>query len=273
MTTRTETTTRFTTSADGTEIAYEVHGTGPALVLVDGAMCQRTMGPSRGLAEALEDSFTVHAYDRRGRGESGPGASAYHPDREVEDLAAVLAAVGGRAHVLGTSSGAVLALRAAAQGAPIDRLVAYEAPFIVTDEREPMSADAASSTRAMVAEGRRSQAVKLFMRSVGMPAPMLAVMPLLPVWRKLTGIAHTLPHDWDLCLEHQQGRPLPAGLYDGSTVPTLVVAGGKSPAYMKSAQHAVAEAVPQGHHAELAGQTHMVKPKVLGPVARDFLLS
>ena len=71
--TTTVTTTRSAVSADGTPIAYDVHGSGPALVLVDGAMCQRTMGSSAGLAEALAPDFAVYAYDRRGRGESGPG--------------------------------------------------------------------------------------------------------------------------------------------------------------------------------------------------------
>src|SRR5690606_13364630 len=127
------------------------------------------------------------------------GATAYHPDRELEDLVAVIEAADGRAHVLGTSSGAALALAAAAQGAPIDRLVAYEAPFIVDDQREPMAADAAARTRTMIADGRRSEAVSYFMRSVGTPAPARAFMRILPVWRKLTGVAHTLPHDWDLC--------------------------------------------------------------------------
>src|SRR3954449_9096410 len=91
--------TRFATSADGTRIAYEVSGAGPALVLVDGALCQRSMGPARPLAKLLAAQFTVHAYDRRGRGESGAGETPYHPDREVEDLAAVVAAAGGHAHV------------------------------------------------------------------------------------------------------------------------------------------------------------------------------
>src|SRR5512141_777808 len=112
---------RFATSADGTEIAYEVSGTGPALVLVDGAMCQRSMGPSRGLSQELSGSFTVHAYDRRGRGDSGPGASPYAVAREVEGLLAVSEVAGGTAHVRGVSSGDGLALEAARQGAPIDR--------------------------------------------------------------------------------------------------------------------------------------------------------
>jgi pimeloyl-ACP methyl ester carboxylesterase len=98
--------TRYAVSADGTRIAYETHGSGPALVIVDGALCQRSMGPSRPLAARLASRFTVHVYDRRGRGESEPGHAAYHPAREVEDLAAVITAAGGHAHVFGASSGA-----------------------------------------------------------------------------------------------------------------------------------------------------------------------
>lgn len=128
-------------------------------------------------------------------------------------------------------------------------------------------------TRTLVAQGRRGQAVRLFMRTVGTPAVMVTLMPFLPVWRKLTGAAHTLPHDWDLCLEHEQGRPLRAGLYDGSAVPTLVVAGGRSPVFMRNAQVAIAEAVPDGRYRELAGQTHMIKPKALAPVVTEFLLT
>src|SRR3954466_9416622 len=101
MTSTLNTTARRTTSADGTEIAYEVHGSGPAVVLVDGALCQRSMGPARGLAKELADRFTAYAYDRRGRGESGPGASPYAVEREVEDLLAVIEAAGGSAHVFG----------------------------------------------------------------------------------------------------------------------------------------------------------------------------
>ncbi|MGH3167053.1 MAG: alpha/beta fold hydrolase, partial [Trebonia sp.] len=105
--------THAAASADGTTIAYEVRGDGPALVLVDGALCRRDMGPSRGFAEALADRFTVYTYDRRGRGESSAGTGSWAVEREVEDLAAVIEAAGGRACLLGTSSGAALALEAA----------------------------------------------------------------------------------------------------------------------------------------------------------------
>jgi pimeloyl-ACP methyl ester carboxylesterase len=267
------TATRFATSADGTRIAYEVHGSGPALVLVDGALCYRAMGPARGLAEQLSDRFTVHAYDRRGRGESGPGESAYHPDREVDDLAAVIEAAGGHAHVFGSSSGAALALTAAQHGVPIDRIVLYEAPFIVDDTHAPNDPELPERLHSLVEGGRRGAAVKLFMRTVGMPRPMIAVMPLMPVWRKLTGVAHTLPHDLTIVIGHEQGRPLPAGLYDAVDSPTLVIAGGKSPEYMRNAQAAIADAVPDGRLETLPGQTHMIKAKVTAPVVAAHLLA
>jgi pimeloyl-ACP methyl ester carboxylesterase len=266
------TATQYATSADGTRIAYEVRGAGPALVLVDGALCQRSMGPARKLAEQLAPSFTVHAYDRRGRGESGPGERAYDVEREVEDLAAVIAAAGGHAHVFGSSSGAALALEAAQRGLPIDRLALYEAPFIVDDTRAPNDPELPARVRALVDDGRRSDAVRLFMRTVGAPAAMVAVMRLTPVWRKLTGVAHTLPYDLSIVIDHEQGRPLPAGRYDAVSQPTLAIAGGKSPAYLQNAQAAVAAAVRHGRLETLPGQTHMIKAKVTAPVVAAHLL-
>jgi pimeloyl-ACP methyl ester carboxylesterase len=273
MTTTTTTTrTRFTTSADGTEIAYEVSGNGPALVLVDGALCQRTMGPARGLAAALEDDFTVHAYDRRGRGESDPGSTPYDVAREVEDLVAVIEAAGGTAHVFAASSGAALALEAARHGAPISRLAVYEAPFIVDDTHPANDLDLPQQLQAMVDDDRRGDAVKTFMRTVGLPAPFISLMRLMPVWKKLTGVAHTLPYDLTIVVAHEQGRPLPDGHYDAVRAATLVIAGGKSPEYLRNAQAAIAAAVPQARLETLEGQTHMIKPKVVAPViTRHFL--
>jgi hypothetical protein len=265
------TSTQYVVSADGTPIAYEATGSGPALVLVDGALCQRTMGPARPLAEQLASRFTVHVYDRRGRGESGAGATAYHPDREVEDLAAVIEAAGGHAHVFGASSGAVLALRAAQAGLPIDGLALYEAPYIVDDTHTPNDPDLPDRLQALVDEGRRGDAVRLFMRTVGVPWAMVAVMRLLPVWKKLTSVAHTLPYDLRLVVQHQQGRPLPEDLYDAVTSPTLVIAGGKSPQYLKNAEAAVAAALADARLVTLAGQTHLVKAKVTAPVVAAHL--
>jgi pimeloyl-ACP methyl ester carboxylesterase len=269
----------FVTSADGTRIAYESTeptrstGSGPALVLVDGALCSRSMGPSQGLAKQLRDRFTVIAYDRRGRGESGPGVAAYDPRREVEDLVAVLGATGGRAHVLGVSSGAALALEAARCGAPIDRLVCYEAPFILDGSQPPTDPRLPEQVARMVAEGRRGEAVATFLKVVGAPAPVRVLMRLAPAWKQMTAVAHTLPYDLALVVPFGQGRPLPAGHYDDVPQQTLVLAGGRSPASMRNAQAAVAAALPHGRLEVLRGQTHMVKATVVAPVVSDHLLS
>jgi pimeloyl-ACP methyl ester carboxylesterase len=270
--TTTTTGTRFAQSADGTEIAYDTTGRGPALVVVEGAMCQRSMGVGKTLKDSLKDRFTVYCYDRRGRGESGPGVAAYEVQREVEDLLAVLEAAGGSAFVLGASSGAALALEAARQGAPIERLAVYEAPFILDDTHAPNDPDLGERTRALVEDGRRGEAVKLFMRVVGAPRPMVAVMSLLPVWKKITGIAHTLPNDYEIVLPFQQGRPLPDGYYAAVSPETVVIAGGKSPQYMRNAQAAIAAQLPHGRLVTLPGQTHMVRAKATTPVLLEHFL-
>ena len=269
--TEASTTTQHAVSADGTRITYETHVSGPALGVVDGALCSSEMGPSRGLADALQGSFTVHIYDRRGRGESGAGATAYDVAREVEDLAAVIAAAGGHAHVFAASSGAALALEGARQGVAIDRLVAYEAPFIVDDTHTPNDLDLPEQLRVMVEEGRRGDAVKTFLKTVGAPGLMVAAMRLLPPWRKMTAVAHTLPYDLAIVVPFEQGRPLPTGHYDDVRCPTLVIAGGKSPAYLRNAQAAIAAAVPGSVLRVLPGQTHMIKPKVVAAAVIDHL--
>ncbi|MFL6173548.1 MAG: alpha/beta fold hydrolase [Marmoricola sp.] len=268
--TSTTTSTRFATSADGTRIAYESTGTGPALVVVEGALCSRAMGGYKTLAPSLAEHFTVTGYDRRGRGESGPGESPYDVQREIEDLIAVLDAVGPDAYVFSASSGAVLALEAARQGVPMRALAAYEAPFIVDGTHAPNDPDLAERTESLVAQDKRGAAVKLFMKVVGAPAPMVAVMPLFPVWKRLEAVAHTLAHDYRIVLPHQQAEPLPAGHYASVAVPTLVIAGGKSPTYMRNAQAAIADQVPGARLETLPGQTHMIKAKATVPALREF---
>lgn len=271
MTGTTTTQTRFATSADGTRIAYEVTGSGPALVLVDGALCHREFGPSRPTAKALSEAFTVHTYDRRGRGESGPGAAPYSLERELEDLAAVVEAAGGTVSLLGFSSGAALALEAVRSGLRFEKLALYEAPFILDDTHAPNDPRLPERMQELVDQGRRADAVRLFMRTVGAPAFMIALMRLMPAWRRLTAVAHTLPYDLAIVGPHGQGRPLPGGYYDAVTVPTLVMAGGKSPEYMRNAQAAIAAALPDGRIEVLPGQTHMVKPAVVAPLVTEFL--
>src|SRR5579864_7067113 len=156
-------------SADGTTIAFSRAGQGPPLILVDGALCSRQFGPMPGLAEQLAPDFTVYTYDRRGRGESGDTAP-YSPDREVDDLEALVAQAGDVVYVHGTSSGAALALEAAKRIPAIAKLAVYEPPFIVDDTRTPIPDGYLARLTSLVAEGRMGEAVKTFMSFVGTPA-------------------------------------------------------------------------------------------------------
>ena len=257
-------------STDGTAIAYEKCGDGPPLILVDGALCYREMGPSRALADELSEHFTVIRYDRRGRGESAD-AAPYSVEREIEDLAALIAAAGGSAYVCGISSGAVLALDAAARGLPMSGLVLYEPPIIVDDSRPPAADDYVEQLKTLLASNRRGDAVRLFMRHVGMPAPLVSMMRFMPAWGKLKRVAHTLPYDGEIMGDTQAGRPLPAARWSGTAVKTLVIVGGKSPAFFHNGTRMLADLLPDAEHRVLDGQTHMVKAKVLGPLLIDYL--
>jgi pimeloyl-ACP methyl ester carboxylesterase len=258
------------TSADGTTIAYETQGIGPALILVDGAMCHRDFGPARGLAAALADTHTVYLYDRRGRGQSG-NTVPWQKDREIDDLAALLDAAGGQAHLLGCSSGAVLAADAAAQHPGFTRIALYEPPFIVDDTRAPRGTDFTHDTEALIARGDRSAAIRKFMKDVGVPAAMLHIMALTPVWKKLKATAHTLPYDQHILGDTGRGLPLDPTRWAGATMPALVMDGGKSPQYMRNAARALSEALPNAGYRTLPGQTHVVKPTALAPAVKDFL--
>jgi pimeloyl-ACP methyl ester carboxylesterase len=264
------TTSSTVSSADGTRIAFTRVGQGPAVILVDGALCYREFGPTGKVAEELKDRFTVYTYDRRGRGQSGD-APSYDPAREIEDLAALIEQAGGRAHVCGVSSGAALSLEAARRGLPISRLALYEAPFIVDDSRAPVPDDHVTKLQEAIAAGKPGNAVRRFMRIVGMPAVMVAAMRFMPGWSKLKKVAHTLPYDASFVDDFQKGKPLPAGRWASVTVPTAVIDGGKSPAWMRNANAAIASAVPGSTYRTLQGQTHMVKADVLASALAQHL--
>jgi pimeloyl-ACP methyl ester carboxylesterase len=258
-------------SKDGTVIAFDRIGHGPPLILVDPALCRRAMGPSTPLAKLLAPHFTVFTYDRRGRGESGD-TPPYAVEREVDDLEAVLDAAGGTAFVWSPSSGAALALDAANRLAGIKKLALYEAPFIVDDSRPP-TRDNWIRINAAVEAGRPSDAVKEFMKSVGVPAFIIALMRLMPVWPKLKAAAHTLPYDGAIVQDCQRGEPLPADRWSSVTVPTLVMDGGKSSAWIRNANRALANILPNAEYRTLEGQTHIVKGKAHVPVLVEFFKS
>jgi pimeloyl-ACP methyl ester carboxylesterase len=256
-------------SSDGTAIAYTKSGDGPALILVDGALCHREFGPSKDLAAELEPSFTVYRYDRRGRGQSGD-TQPWSVEREVDDLAALIEEAGGSAFVYGISSGAALALEAADRIPGIERVAGYEPPFAMDDSAPRMPDDFVPRMDEHVAAGRPGEAAKMFMRHVGAPRVFLAVMPLLPMWKKLKGVAHTLPNDMRIVERESAGRPPEPGRWGSLTAPTLMMAGGKSDEWMQNAARAVADALPNAEYRTIEGQNHMLKAKAIAPVLVEY---
>lgn len=262
-------TTEYAVSADGTRIAFERHGAGPVLVLVDGALCFRDFGPARPLAKELADRLTVVAYDRRGRGDSD--ATPATLDREIEDLAAVIAAVGGDAAVLGFSSGGAIAYRAAAAGVRMRAVVGYEAPWVGLRRNPDGSAkDYLGELERLVAQGRRGKAVDYFMVDmVGGPFFLPLVFRLMrKTWKRFLGVAPTLPND---ARAMGAAFEVPTEELARVAVPALALAGGKSKPEMQAAQRAVAAAIPGGQVRVLHGASHQVAPATLRPVLLEFL--
>ena len=264
------TSSHILTSADGTPIGYSVTGAGPVLIIVDGAFCSRVFGPSPKVAAELTGDFTVVTYDRRGRGASG-NTGPWSLEREVEDLAALVEAVGGPASLLGFSSGGALALEAAARLSAVDRVIVYEIPFVLDPTGNVMPDGFIEQVEAHVADDRPGDAARQFMLHVGTPRPMVALMRLLPMWKKLAAAARTLPYDLRLLGDTQHGKPLPRERFAAVGAPTLVLAGGKSPEWMRTGAQAIAATLPDGTYSELPGQTHMVKARVIAPSVVEFL--
>lgn len=253
-------------SKDGTQIAYDKSGSGPLMILVDGALCSRAFGPMPKLAPLLTSSFTVITYDRRGRNESAD-TQPYAVEREIEDLEALINANGGSAFVTGFSSGAVLALASAAHGVNITKMALYEPPFMVDNGGHRPPADSQSQLQNLIDQNRRSDAVKFFLKDmVGLPAPAVFIMKIMPVWSKLKNVAHTLPYDAAIVGDCS----LPEKQAESVKIPTLISGGEKSPATMQQAVRKLSEVVPNATLKMLKGQTHNVSEKAIAPVLIDF---
>ena len=248
------------TSKDGTRIAFDRSGEGPAIILVVGAFNDRATG--KPLAGSLESHFTVFNYDRRGRGESSD-TTPYAIEREIEDLDALIALAGGSACIFGYSSGAILSLRAAAHGLAISQLALYEPP--------PTGAKAgelAPQVSELIAAGRRGDAVELFQtEAVGIPAAVVAQMRNAPFRPALEKMAPTLVYE-SLIL-----KSLPAGLIASVRIPTLVIDGEQSPEVMRHAAQSLADGLPDGRYRTLQGQGHDIVPAVVAPVMEEFFLA
>jgi len=257
--------TETVTSADATSIAYEVSGSGPALVIVGGAFNHRHSPDT--LAALLSEHFTVYVHDRRGRGESGD-TLPYAVERELEDLAAVIDAAGGSAAVYGHSSGAVLALLGAAQGLPITKLVVYEPPFTFDpDDPEANDFGTLAKVQAALAVDDNDTAVELFMAQTGMDAATIDQVKLAPFWPAMVAMAPTVEYDLTIVGD---GR-VPSEVLSTIAVPTLVIDGGDSPPWAARASEGVLAAVTDSRRLTMAGQDHGVDQTVLAPIIEQFL--
>src|SRR5262245_24867646 len=252
-------------SKDGTTIAFDQVGSGPRVILVCGGSTDRMSNAS--LAGAPASDFTVLNYDRRGRGDSGD-TPPYAIEREFEDLDAVITAAGGSAAVYGSSSGAVLALKAA-HGLGITRLVLWEPPYVPEGERRP-PADTAATFRELVADGRRDAAVEFFMSEVvGLPPEFVAGARSQPFWASQEAIAHTLAYDATIMDDYW----LRADEFADVEIRTLVLYGDASFPWFALTTQQLADALPNARREALAGQQHDVAANVIAPVLVDFFQS
>ena len=250
------------TSADGTTIAHDRLGAGDPLILVAGALCDRHS--LRPLADELASHFEVVTYDRRGRGDSGDGSS-YSVQREVDDIAALLAAVGGTAAIYGHSSGAGLTAIAASTGLPFTRVVLHEPPYGPDDVD---LSDDGEQVLELIHEGRNREAVELFLLMTGMPKPDALEVAAAP---GVAELAPTLAYDFAVMGHGVTTGATPVELLRAVKPETLVLAGTATAPFMIDAAHRIVTMLPNASYVELADQHHVVPPELLAPVIVDFV--
>ena len=254
-------------SKDGTKIAFNKTGAGPVLILVDGAMCNSTFGPMPKLIPLLSKSFTVICYDRRGRGNS-TDTVPYSPERETEDIEALINAVNGSVYLFGMSSGAILSLMTAANSSHIKKLALYEPPFEINDNNSTGdSTKHYTEITDLLKSDNQTGAVKYFMREIAKtPSFVITIMRLLPMWNKLISNVNSLPYD----LQITQSFTLKNLKSKSISIPALVIYGGKSSGELQNAAKAASDSMPDSKILVLEGQAHNVSVNVLAPVLIDF---
>ncbi|MEZ4614822.1 MAG: alpha/beta hydrolase [Caldilineaceae bacterium] len=253
-------------SKDGTTLAYDIYGDGPPLIMITGASCFRNFMPVLKDAKAFAKEFTVYNYDRRGRGDS-TDTQPYAIEREVEDIAAMIDAAGGKANLYGHSSGAVLALEAALRlPDKIDKVLLYDPPYVHNEIEKAKYGELGKRVHSLLDDGKNGPAMRTFLNGIGMPKFFVYFMPLMPGWRTMRNLAPTLAYDMELT------RDLPpVDRAAQVTVPMQIVVGEKSPESVKSSAGQLADAMDNVSLIELAGQDHMVSAKALLPLLTKFL--
>jgi pimeloyl-ACP methyl ester carboxylesterase len=255
-----EGTTERVRSADGTSIAVDRLGNGPPLVVVLGAFCDRLT--AKPLAALLESSYTVYAYDRRGRGDSEDGEK-HAIEREVEDLDAVVAITGGAPYVYGHSSGGALALEAAARGVNMRKIAVYEPPYAGEDARLQGFGDKLDD---LVRSGRRGEAAESFLALAGAPPEVIEHIKASPGWDGMVALAHTLSRDIAL----GNGGAVPVDRIATVAAPTLAMAGGESYGWAHEAARTIASAAPDAHARSVQGQQHAPAHEVVASILKEF---
>ncbi len=254
-------------SKDGTEIAYDRQGQGPAVILVDGALAYRSFGTMPELAKLLSKHFTVVTYDRRGRGESGDN-KPYAIEREIEDVEALVDATGGFAYLYGVSSGGCLVLEAAIKlGGKVKKLAVYEAPYRSDENTVEEWREYNKQLTKFLVQNRRSEAVVLFMRFVGTPTDQIEGMRKTPMWSMLESVAPTLLYD---AAAMGVDRSVPVERVSRITAPTLVMHGGAGAPFMKQTALILSKAIPNAKFRTFEGQTHAVASEAVAPVLVEF---
>lgn len=257
-------------SKDSTRIAYDQEGSGPALILIAGAMCGRLSWFGPKLSQLLAPHFTVYNYDRRGRGDSGD-AQPYAVDREIEDLECLIDTAGGSAFVWGHSAGAALAIEAtAALGRKVAKLAFYDVPYATTDEETPAWHDYLTHLKEKLAHGEPGEAAALFLRFNGMPAEKIENVRQSANWTRLVSLAPTLAYDHLGVLRND--RHVPPDFLAKIVSPTLIMAGGNSPPFMPQTAKVLKDLMPQATLRLVDGQAHNPDVAVLAPILREFFL-
>lgn len=235
-------------STDGTPIAYEKIGAGPPLVLVHGGVSDRTYWAP--VAQALAERFTVVTVDRRGRGASGDTAP-YAIEREFDDIAAVVDAIGEPVHLLGHSYAGICALEAALRTPNLRTLSLYEPPFGMNDA---IPEEFAAELDALVAAGDDDAAVELMMiEVVGLPREALAELRAeTAAWQPMVDSVHTLPRE----LRSVMTFAFDARRYTAIDVPTVLLTGTLTPPELCVGVGLVRDAVTGARVVSMEGVDH-----------------
>jgi pimeloyl-ACP methyl ester carboxylesterase len=255
-------------SQDGTRIAFDKQGAGPALILVDGALSTRSSGSKPDLAKLLAQRFSVYSYDRRGRGDSGD-TKPYAVEREIEDIDSLIDDAGGSAFLYGHSSGGCLALDATVNlGDRVKKLAMYEVPYNDDPAAQAAWGQYIRSLTEALDSGRRGDAVALFMAYVGIPAAQIEGMRHAPFWGGMEAVAPTLAYDHEAIMGSDAS--IPVERVQRVHVPTLVMAGGNGAPFMLETAKTLSQIIPGAKLSTLDGQTHDVHPDALAPVLVEF---